>query len=313
MADNSTAQLAVSNIHADSFTFDQKFLLDPLKDISIIRKLFPIISLSGAEQMKAHYFEATNMNLPQMVRDLKNPEVNDLTTQEKIIEVHEIVDALNWTKRDFNRISKDVSNINHREGLLGERFGEKENITGIAGHTSPAITALLNASRGEDAALTNKTATTFAGWAAMIAELRSDMRNDLGTIYQQLVSKQWLLMSTDVYDLATQTYSTTQDNLSVLNWLQMPVAAGGAGFGDNIWYSNHLGATVTNNVSAENGTQNIMLGTNSLLTGALYVTPFQKLDASRHDQEVRWWYSQRFAPACFRSTGFQWEDGVTVS
>lgn len=302
---------AATQLQPESYQFDAKILLKPLAEVTIADRLSPSKPLGSVEQLQAFYYELTAQDLPEYKHDLDEPKTTDITSQQKMVDTPILQEAIRWSKMDWKRTVKDVADVNARIELLGPKFAEMRDVVQIAGHSDPAISGMLTAARATDSALTNKDATTFAGWSAMIAELRSDLRGGLKQLYNTL--PQYLIMTEDVYSLAEQVYNLTETKLSVLQWLRMPIASGGAGFGGAVYFSDHLGATVTDNVSAEDGSQNILLGTFSEQTSMTLQTPFLREDAKRHEQEVRWFFMQRYRPVALRTTGFYWENAVTIT
>lgn len=301
---------AATQLQPESYQFDAKVLLKPLLEVTIADRLSPGKTLGGIEQLQAFYYELTAQDLPEYKIDLDEPKTTDITSQQKVVDTPILQEAIRWSKMEWRRIVKDIADVNARVELLGPKFAEKRDIVQIAGHSDPAISGLLTAARGTDSALTNKDSTTFVGWTKMIAELRSDLRGGLKQLYNTL--PQWLLMTEDVYNNAEQVYNLLQPTQNVLSWLRTPIDRGGAGFGGAVYFSDHLGATVTDNVSAEDGTLNIMLGTFSEQTSMTLQTGFQREEAKRHEQEVRWFFMQRYRPVTLRTTGFYWENAVTV-
>ena len=164
-------------LQPSSVTYDPQRIIRPLQEVSIIDKLFPSRTLPNLEDLTYTYYTLSERSLPNVVHDISSDgDADTITAQKKNIDLPYIEDFMRYTDMQWKRMMRDPANFDENLRELGEKFGIKRNNVGLGGNTDPAVNGLMTTSRATDAALTNKTATTFAGWAAMIAELRSDLR-----------------------------------------------------------------------------------------------------------------------------------------
>lgn len=288
-------------LQGSSVTYDPNRILRPLEEVSIIDRLFPFLELPGLADLKYTYYTLSERSLPSVVHDLSSDgEADTITSQKKDISLPYIEDFMRYSDMQWERMQRDPANFDENLRELGEKFGEKRNIIGLGGNTDPAINGLLNTNRATDAALTNKTATTFAGWAAMIGELRSDLRGAIKNRFNTI--NKWLLMTDDVYTLAETTYSTTKEELSVLDWLNQQ-------FNGEVYVDDHFGETTP---GANDGTQNIMIGVRDPSFAQILQTGIHNKDISRHSGEKRFRFAQHFVPVTYKVGGYHYEDAVTI-
>ena len=102
--------------------------------------------------------------------------------------------------------------------------------------------------------------------------------------------------------MAEQTYSTTKEELAVIDWLNMK-------FNNNVYVDDHLGETA---VGADDGTKNIMIGVYDPSFAEILQTGIERKDVSRHSGEIRLRFAQHFVPVVYKTAGFHYEDAVTV-
>ncbi len=289
-------------LQGDSVTFDPRRIIDPLQELSVVEKLFVHRTIPNLEDLKYTYFTLGERNLPQVVHDLSaDGDADTITSQQKDVPLPYIEDFMRYTDMQWARMARDPANFDVNLRELGEKFGTKRNNIGLGGNTDPAIDGLMTANRATDAALTAKTATTFAGWTAMVAELRSDLRNAIKAKFNS--APQWLLMTDDVYSLAESVYSTVDDTVSVIKWLNEQ-------FNGQVFVDDHLGESA---VEADDGTQNIMIGIRDGDFAEILQTGINNKDISRSTAEKRFRFAQHYVPITYKVAGFHYEDGVTVT
>lgn len=288
-------------LQPESATFDPKRIIRPLQDVSIIDRLFKSRTLPNLKDLTYNYYTLGERNLPKVVHDLSSDgDADTITAQKKSVDLPYIEDFMTYTDMAWQRMMGDPANFDENLRELGEKFGVKRNNIGLGGNTDPAIDGLMTTNRATDAALTNKVATSFSGWLSMIAELRSDLRGALKMKYN--TTPQWLLMTDDVYSLAESVYSTTKQELSVLEWLKQQ-------FNGEVYFDDHFGETT---IGGDDGTQNIMIGVRDPAFAEILQTGIKRDEAARHKLEVRWRFAQHFVPITYKVGGFHWENAVTV-
>jgi len=307
-----TITFNAQNIQSESSEWDSSHVVHALQEVSNTDRMFSnaFRTLGSVDDLLASYWNVTAQNLPQYKADAVEPDRSTIEVNKVLEQVGLMQEELSWPGMDYRRIQKDPINISERERLLGPAFAEKRDVLNIAGNTIDDLTVsgLLTTARATDAALTNTTATTFVGWTAMIGELLSDAAAALKGLFNPLRAGMWIGFTPDVDALTYSTYSTSDQSVSVRSWLQGMFPGG-------VFNLPGLGGTVsgtTGKISAD-GTQNIILGTNSPETSAMFQTGLVRKDVSRHVEEKRFWYQQRFLPVTLRTAGFHWENAVTVS
>jgi len=292
----------------EAYTFDSGILVRPLLNISIADRLYPTVTRGSIEDLQAYYRNITTLSKPDYLADVEFDRKAEVLSSNKVTFDYPLLQKdLKWNVLEFQRVNRDIADVNEHVAGLAPVFRDMRDSVFLAGHTNPAVPGLMDSTRSTDTSITNKDATTFAGWMSMITELRADLRTRMKQAYNRL--PQWLCMTSDVYELAEATYATYEETMSVLDVLTSPAPKG---FGPNVFWSDHLGATVTDNVSAEDGTTNIVLGTYSPETAVTLQTGFQMMDVS-DKKYVDYMFMQRYLPKTLRSTGFIQEPDVTVT
>lgn len=301
-------------IQPSAYRYDSGLLIEPIAEFNHVDKMFPNITGIDIADLQFRYHKFIQMSLPEYKMDLERPKINELESQEFNVDIPEIQDSLTWTGLQWRRVARDIMSVNERVRELAVKFGDKRDRIGIAGSTNPFVPPLLGTTRATDAALTNKDATLFTGWTAMISELKSDLRSNMKQEFLNALAqgRVWIACTSDIYQLAEQTFSTIDDTKNALSWVTTPINQGGAGI-PTVLETDHLGATLTNNESNEDGAANIMMGIHSMQTAALIQTNVERFVNEEKDTLVDWWFSQRFRPVTFNAVGFHYDDGVTVT
>lgn len=286
-----------------SVLYDPQRIIRPLQELSLAEKLFPSLEIESLEALKYTYFELGERNLPSIVHDASSDgEADTIVSQQKEVMLPYIEDFMRYTDFQWKRMQKDPANFDENLRELGEKFADARDIVAIGGgNVDPALSGLMTSTRATDAALTNKVSTTFAGWMAMVAELKSDLRVSIKGRYNK--AKPWLLMTEDVYVNAETVFSTTDDKFSALMWLEKE-------FNGQVFVDDLLGESAPN---AADGSQNIMIGIRDPSFAQLLHTGIQRKDISRHAAEVRLRFIQHFVPVTYRVGGYHYEDGVTIT
>ena len=256
--------------------------------------------------LKAKILEIGERDLPDYVPDYTNPDNAKLNTTKNEININAIQDNLYWANMDeFQRQMRDPADINEHLKEVIRGFSVKRTTIGDAGSAEPAVSGWATTTRATLSGQTALDTTSFDGWIKLISGLESKMRSSMNSAPLYNSVPKWLRMTNDVYTNAESVTDATNKTLTVLDWLKSKYSL--------ITFTDGLSATLdkSGNIGTA-GVETIMLGTNSPETGIILQTPFKRVDKSRHTDEVRWDFRQKFVPVTLRKAGFIYQTGLTV-
>lgn len=290
-------------IQPESVKFESDMILRPLQQLSDIDRLMPFKILPNLDDLTTDIFELTGRRLPEYVADFTDPENNKTGSTKSEIHVHGIQDKLQWSRPEFNRQMRDPANMQAELDQLTDGFSTKRTTIADTGSNEPSVAGWASATRATLSGQTTLDTTSADGWVDLVADLEAKMRSEMNQSSLYNSAPKWIRMTNDAYTNATKV--KFDSGLLVIDWLESKYPLVG--------FSNGLNGSLDKfgNI-ATNGVQTIMLGTNSPQTGMIFQTPFARQDVSRHAQEVRFWYQQKFVPVTLRKSGFIYQTGLTV-